>query len=526
MAVAALALAFPGAAGAANYVVGTTNDTAPMPADCQDGVALSSCSLRAAITTANVDSAPDTITLQAGATYALSVGSDPAFGDNNLEGDLDVTRPVTIEGNGATIDASALANRERVLDVAMPTSGTVILRDLTATGGRAAPGSGTHGPGGGMNFFTSGGTVVLERVRVTGNRVLSTVSTQGGGVSAAGGTVEIRDSLIDGNVAEGGNPAGGIIASGGSLTLTNSTVTGNTGSLNGGGIVQFTGGQLHLRNSTVAGNSGNIRRNAGAVGTVINSIVADPSSGANCTLNGTTWSTSTGNVSSSADSAADGCAFGGTSLTGVNPLLAALGNNGGPTQTMALGAGSPAIDAGSVDTSLCPAADQRGVARPVDGNGDGTAACDAGAFEAPAPPPPAPPGGGGNTNPPGGDPPAPIGDLVAPGLTVRGASRQAPLRRRNSVVFKATSTEAGTLVAGGTFKIPGDRRTYRFESVTRVVTAGRTVTIKLLIPRRALSGVKRTLRRGRRINVSLTFTATDAAGNKATARRRIKLAAR
>ena len=43
---------------------------------------------------------------------------------------------------------------------------------------------------------------------------------------------------------------------------------------------------------------------------------------------------------------------------------------------------------------------------------------------------------------------------------------------------------------------------------------------------RGLSGVKRTLRRGRRINASFTFTATDAAGNKATAKRRVKLAAR
>jgi hypothetical protein len=82
------------------------------------------------------------------------------------------------------------------------------------------------------------------------------------------------------------------------------------------------------------------------------------------------------------------------------------------------------------------------------------------------------------------------------------------------------------LSARGTFKVPRSRRTYRFETVTRVVTAGRTVTLKLLIPRRGLSGVKRTLRRGRRINASFTFTATDAAGNKATAKRRVKLAAR
>jgi hypothetical protein len=64
---------------------------------------------------------------------------------------------------------------------------------------------------------------------------------------------------------------------------------------------------------------------------------------------------------------------------GVNPLLGALANNGGPTMTHLPGAGSPAID-GGVATG-CPAADQRGVARPQDGNNDSTVACDSGAVE-------------------------------------------------------------------------------------------------------------------------------------------------
>jgi hypothetical protein len=74
--------------------------------------------------------------------------------------------------------------------------------------------------------------------------------------------------------------------------------------------------------------------------------------------------------------------------------------------------------------------------------------------------------------------------------------------------------------------VPGVRRAYRFEPVTRLVTAGRTVTIKLLIPRRALRGVKRTLGRGRRINATFKLAATDPSGNKATAKRRVKLARR
>ena len=68
-------------------------------------------------------------------------------------------------------------------------------------------------------------------------------------------------------------------------------------------------------------------------------------------------------------------------LISVDPMLSAMAANGGPTPTLALGTGSPAIDAAG--SPVCPATDQRGSSRPRDGDGIGAAVCDIGAFEAP-----------------------------------------------------------------------------------------------------------------------------------------------
>ena len=62
-----------------------------------------------------------------------------------------------------------------------------------------------------------------------------------------------------------------------------------------------------------------------------------------------------------------------------DPILGPLEDNGGFTLTHNLGIGSPAIDTGS--PSVCPTTDQRGLSRPIDGNGDSTPECDMGAFE-------------------------------------------------------------------------------------------------------------------------------------------------
>jgi hypothetical protein len=67
-------------------------------------------------------------------------------------------------------------------------------------------------------------------------------------------------------------------------------------------------------------------------------------------------------------------------ILGVGPHLGALAANGGPTRTHVLLAGSAAIDHGL--TGAAPTVDQRGVARPRDGDHNGSFVADVGAFEA------------------------------------------------------------------------------------------------------------------------------------------------
>jgi hypothetical protein len=120
-----------------------------------------------------------------------------------------------------------------------------------------------------------------------------------------------------------------------------------------------------------------------SVATVTNSILANSTSGGNCTGGGyATPPVTDGGYNISDDHS---CGFTGTGLNGdpigdgVNPLLGGLANNGGPTETIVLESGSPAIDA--IPIALCPATDQRGAPRPDPGDSILFPACDIGAFE-------------------------------------------------------------------------------------------------------------------------------------------------
>ncbi len=153
------------------------------------------------------------------------------------------------------------------------------------------------------------------------------------------------------------------------LFLRNVTISGNTDF----GLRTFNNARAFIENSTFA-NNGIALSNEG-----INDVFLDNSVLANSTI-----SDCEGDFSGSFNLIEAGNCIrvdgpSDTIITGADPMLDPLANNGGPTRTHALIAGSPAIDSG--DDPNCPATDQRGFSRPADGDGDSTATCDMGAFE-------------------------------------------------------------------------------------------------------------------------------------------------
>jgi hypothetical protein len=249
-------------------------------------------------------------------------------------------------------------------------SGThVTLSKLTIRNGSAEWGGG---------IFNSG-ALTISRSTLTAN-----ASTGKGFRGAEGGAIYnsgklvINGSTISGNTANGS--AGGIgggIFSFGSAIIGNSTLSTNSTSGSGGGI--YNAGNLTINNSTLSANSagagGGIYGPVGST-TLQNSIVANSPAGGNC---GGTIISNGYNLSSDAT-----CNFSNVGdLSNTDPMLGPLQNNGGPTQTMALSSGSPAIDAGNPNGCTdgqghLLKTDQRGKPRP---DAEDNGGCDMGAYE-------------------------------------------------------------------------------------------------------------------------------------------------
>ncbi len=319
------AQAIPSLQSGPNFVVQTADDS-----DTSSGCSVTACTLRQAIVAANAD--PDTSVI----TFALPPGPQTI---SLLTALPQLTTSLSI--NGPTTQAVAVARSSvagtpdfRIFDV-KGASTVVSLGNLTIANGR---------------LVAPGGSAIGAGIQNFGQSLTLTNCT-------------VRDNFAGGN--QGSNAGGGIIngsnapsAPASALVLINSTLFGNTvdctsGMYYGasGGAILNSNGSLNMLNCTVAGNSatasngsvaygGGIASNSGSV-TLKNTIVAS-------------------NTSPNTPNIAYYTNNGGNIIDG-DPKLGTLADNGGPTPTIALLPGSPAINAGVA--SGAPASDQRGVVR-------------------------------------------------------------------------------------------------------------------------------------------------------------------
>jgi predicted outer membrane repeat protein len=286
---------------------------------------------------------------------------------------------------------------------------TLTVIDCTFTGNKAtSTGSGQYGNGGGlyidgMNYENPGGDFTMCGTVFDGN----SAKTHGSGVFSyyyAGSEAFIQDCVFRANVFDNqGLGSGALYHEAAPLTLSGTTFSNNTGGQHAGAIFLGQKSEATITNCTFAANkvsgngaglfngaatahfthctfSGNdadygpaIFKGQTATVTLKNTIFAN-----NTTAN--TYSATScheamtdqgGNLqwpkTKASGSADQPCV---TGITFADPLLQPLADNGGPSQTLALGAGSPAINA----AKGCPATDQRGLPRS-------TPSCDSGAFE-------------------------------------------------------------------------------------------------------------------------------------------------
>jgi CSLREA domain-containing protein len=366
----AAACGFAAPAHAADFPVNSLAD--PGTGSCDVG----ECTLREAIAAASgngsaeVDQIPIDVTGTINAASALPL----------------ITTPTTITGPGAgalTVRASA-AGYGLFAVLTANAAHTVRIQGITiadaSAPGFSDAGIGTGGPG----------LTILDGVRLTNNK-----TTTGAGAIHTSGPLTILNSTLDGN--EGG--FGGAVQTSGNaeLRVVNSTIATNRAFEFGGGI--YAGGAnatVTLAASTVVGNKADADDSGGGDGGGVynnasggfifgsfrigNSILADNEVGGSqatpdyeCA--GNTFKNWGGNLRTTDD---PDCTF--TSPVG----LGSLGGHGGPTPTVDLLPGSPAIDAGLNPTPSasdpfiepCPATDQRGLPR-----GGINGPCDVGAFE-------------------------------------------------------------------------------------------------------------------------------------------------
>jgi predicted outer membrane repeat protein len=314
-----------------------------------------------------------------GDTVVIDPGVQPHLSASSGGIVISPTAPLslTIQGQGArstTITGDGADSTFDLFDECEcgPTP-VVTISGVTLSGGGSS--------GGGAIFVGGDTTATLTADTLSGNTV-----TNGDGSGLGGAVYDAGVLTLDGVTASGNSAStdGGAVYVTGTAEITNSTITGNTAGGLGGGVSNQ--GQTTLVGDTLAGNQasagdgGNIGTNtvdSGTMTTLTDSIVTGgiaKREGPNCF--GVTMSGGH-NLESTGPQSECGLSAGLNDLIDVNPLLDPLGDYGGPTDTMALAPGSPAIGHGSCGQTALNGVDQRGLPRP----GAGETACDTGAYE-------------------------------------------------------------------------------------------------------------------------------------------------
>ena len=280
--------------------------------------------------------------------------SGTAGGVGNVDGTV-ILRHVNIYSNTGGITGGGVSNSGS--NAFMHIANSEITHNTSALGG---------------GLYLSAFSTVISQTRVSAND-----ANFGGGIrNYQNSLLRLYQSTLDNNLS---HSDGGGIANRGVIDIQNSTLSGNVANDNsnnseGGGIFSEQSALVVFVNATLNGNKanigGNLRTATSALLDTTNTIIAgsrDQDTNAvndNCAL--------VSNIDRGGNKPSDDTCLLSAS-TAVDSLLGPLTFNGGPTLTHMPQAGSPAIDGGT--NTSCPAADQRGAARPVNGT------CDSGAVE-------------------------------------------------------------------------------------------------------------------------------------------------
>ncbi len=359
----------------ATFTVNTLIDT-----NAADGLT----TLREAITSANAN--PDTDTINFAASLTASGPAVIQLTNSGHVGEIAINNNVTITGPGAqllTVKAydptTTVGDGSRIFNIddgSAATDKVVNISGLTLTGGDL---SRTAGVGGaifsketltitnstisGSGAKVGGGVYGAGSTTINSSTIRGNISAYGGGIFQFQKSLIVNNSTISANQTPSSN-GGGIEVSGANMTITNSTISGNISGA-GGGIASYNT-TANVNNSTVAFNYGNVAGGgiyvAGSGSMTLNHtiIALNTKPGGRDDIHGS----ATLSYSLLGDNTGASITNGignqiGTAAAPIDPLLAPLADNGGPTWTHALLPGSPAIDAGNPSFGASLTSDQR-----------------------------------------------------------------------------------------------------------------------------------------------------------------------